>query len=433
MIHTREHLTAYVLNRLRLVQQESGQEGADPTDPDARLADVIDSMGMVELLAVLADDCGVKPEAIEECVHRSFGTIAELAAALQAAGLAPRPSSADSMPAQAARQTTTALAGGHTEDGPARTAWLAATAVRLPDAVQTAAAINAAIHRPAGWLECRAGIQQRRVWGEQDPLAAAAEAGRDCVGQAGLAIEDIGLLLVTSEAPPLLAGLAAALHARLDLPPGAVSLEVGGACTGFVAALWLAQALQPHTGAVLIVSVEAPTRHMQLRPGPAGEAAALFGDAAAAAVLCEEASNRGAVPLLGVALGADGRAGGLLQVRPAEIAGVEVFMDGGALAGRAVHAMAQAVRDLARDHGRTVAGLAAVVAHGGNGRMPALLARKLGLPAERVWSETGRTGNLGSASLPVAWAAHQPGPDGPMAWTAVGAGLTWAAALTGGR
>jgi 3-oxoacyl-[acyl-carrier-protein] synthase III len=62
------------------------------------------------------------------------------------------------------------------------------------------------------------------------------------------------------------------------------------------------------------------------------------------------------------------------------------------------------------------------------GRLPALLARQLGLGVDRVWSETAHTGNLGSASLPVAWAAHPP-PQGPVAWTAVGAGLQWGAAL----
>ena len=78
-----------------------------------------------------------------------------------------------------------------------------------------------------------------------------------------------------------------------------------------------------------------------------------------------------------------------------------------------------------------MADLAAVVAHGGNGRLPSLLARQLGLPPERVWSETPRVGNLGSASLPVAWDARQPGPRGPAAWVSGGAGLTWAAAVTG--
>jgi len=97
---------------------------------------------------------------------------------------------------------------------------------------------------------------------------------------------------------------------------------------------------------------------------------------------------------------------------------------------RAVRAMAKGVRKAARRCGLTAADLAAVVAHGGNGRMPALLARQLGLPSERVRSATQRTGNLGSASLPAAWALQGEIPGGPVAWTAAGAGLTWAAAIT---
>ena len=66
-----------------------------------------------------------------------------------------------------------------------------------------------------------------------------------------------------------------------------------------------------------------------------------------------------------------------------------------------------------------------------NSTLPSVpLSGKSGLPPERVRSETAHTGNLGSASLPVAWAASSPAPQGPVIWTAVGAGLTWGAALT---
>ena len=37
----------------------------------------------------------------------------------------------------------------------------------------------------------------------------------------------------------------------------------------------------------------------------------------------------------------------------------------------------------------------------------------------------------GSASLPVAWAAQDTKPAGATIWTAVGAGITWGAALFG--
>jgi 3-oxoacyl-[acyl-carrier-protein] synthase-3 len=311
--------------------------------------------------------------------------------------------------------------------------WLAATAVRLPETLEPGEKLNAALMRPANWLQSRAGILQRRVWREEDPLAAAATAGQECLRRAALTPDQVGALLVTSEAPPLLAGMAAALHQRLGLLQETAAWEIGGACTGFLAALRLGQFLTPGLGAVLIVAVEAHSRYLAIEPGPAGEAAALFGDGAAAAVLTREPRGSDARAVGEVRLGADGGAGKLIEVEYHPPDRPRLLLQGQALAGRAVRTMARAVTELTSSSGLTVEGLAAVVAHGGNGRMPALLARQLGLPAELVWSETPWTGNLGSASVPAAWDARRSWPDGPVIWVSVGAGVTWGAALLGSR
>src|SRR5262249_25249737 len=186
----------------------------------------------------------------------------------------------------------------------------------------------------------------------------------------------------------------------------------------------------PQTGPVLVVTVEAPSRWLPLKPGSAGEAAALFGDAAAAALVGTRPLGNDAVPLDDVILGADGNAGRLLQGDGLGTGSFRLHMDGRALAGKAVKTMVQAVQRLLERHGLTLAQLKGVVAHGGNGRLPALLARRSGLSPDHVWSTTAWTGNLGSASLPVAWATQSATIPGPVIWTTVGAGLTWAAALT---
>jgi 3-oxoacyl-[acyl-carrier-protein] synthase-3 len=129
-----------------------------------------------------------------------------------------------------------------------------------------------------------------------------------------------------------------------------------------------------------------------------------------------------------VLLGVDGGSGSLLRIERDAGGAAALHMDGTVLAMRAVRVMAEAVEEVTRQRGLTVADLHAVVAHGGNGRMPALLARRLGLPEEKVWSTTPHTGNLGSASVPIACASHPQGP-GTIVWVSVGAGLTWAAAL----
>src|SRR5262249_2556573 len=161
--------------------------------------------------------------------------------------------------------------------------------------------------------------------------------------------------------------------------------------------------------------------YLRVQPGPAGEAAALFGDGVAACVLTDQWTGTASLPLREVTLGAEGAAAGLLSVqcRPD---GVVLHMDGMALAERALGPMAGSVRILLEGLGLRVQELSAVVAHGGNGRLPGLLARQLGLPRERVWSTTPETGNLGSASLPAAWGLNGP-TAGPVVWVGVGAGL----------
>jgi len=262
---------------------------------------------------------------------RNFGTVAELATAMHAGGL--------TEPAGAPRGSSLDLASAAKSPASARhdTCWLGATAVRLPDAVQPAAQINALLQRPPGWLERHAGIDGRRNWEGQDPVAAAAEAGLECLRRSKVLMEEVGALLVTSEAPPLLTGLAAAVHHNLGMRPGAPALEIGGACTGFLATLWLARSLLPSVGVVMIVAVEAPTRHLLLRPGTAGEAAALFGDGAAACLLGTQPMGNDSVPVGEIVLGVEGAAGHLTQVVQVPGQGTQLHLEGGTDQARCPH------------------------------------------------------------------------------------------------
>ncbi len=386
-------------------------------DADARFADVIDSMGFVEFLTLLSDDYGVTVERLEQAVGRRYGTIAELAAALQSSGLRSK-----------VAEPSTLFGPFELPSSNRPPVWLAATSAGLPVRKQPASTINALLHRPDGWLENHAGIQARGLWDGEDVLDVAARTARDCLRQAGIPLETLGVLLVTSEAPPILTGLAAALHQRLRLSASVVALEIGGACTGFLAAMWTARRLLLDTTSVLIVAIEAPSRWLTVEPGPAGETAALFGDATAACVLTAQPTTA-SIRLRDIVLATSCTGGDLLRPQQEPTCGVSLHMEGIPLAQRALRIMADTVRQMSQRHGLRWNNLAAIVAHGGNGRLPALLARRLSLSAERVWSATAHTGNLGSASLPVAWTK----PTGPIAtpaiWTSVGAGLQWGAAL----
>ncbi len=404
-----------LLRRVREVRATLGlTEMVD--DAGAQFAELLDSMGMVEFLMLVARDHGVPVSRIEECVGHQFTTLAGLAEGLRRANLTAY------SPSEPRAECTTSRELRHTS-----ALRLAATAVRLPRETQWAEQINRALGRPAGWLETRAGIRARHVWREEDPLDAAAETGRECLEAARLLPEEIGVLLTTSEAPPLAVGLAAALHHRLNLRPQVPALEIGGACVGFLAGLRVGSALGKELGPVLLVAVEAPSRYLRLEATPSGEAAALLGDGAAAAVVSPAEDSDG-VTLGEITLSTDGASRLLVQVdwnegRP------HLHLGGSRLVSRAVHAMGEAVRDLLAACGLNLEDLTGIVAHGGNGRMPGLLARELGLPRQGIWSTTAETGNLGSASLPFAWHSRPTDRHGWVVWTAAGAGLTAGAAL----
>src|SRR5207248_2351714 len=82
-------LTNHILHRLRDVIQQMGLPVAG-VDPETCFGDVLDSMALVEFLAILADDCRTTPLAIEQCADRRFGSVRELAVALHSAGIGPQ-------------------------------------------------------------------------------------------------------------------------------------------------------------------------------------------------------------------------------------------------------------------------------------------------------------------------------------------------------
>ena len=78
-------LIEHLLTRLREVQRNFRFE--ETGDPNVPLAEVLDSMGLVELVAILAEDFGVTSDTIDQAVGRKYGAIVEVARHLRAAGL----------------------------------------------------------------------------------------------------------------------------------------------------------------------------------------------------------------------------------------------------------------------------------------------------------------------------------------------------------
>jgi 3-oxoacyl-[acyl-carrier-protein] synthase-3 len=280
------------------------------------------------------------------------------------------------------------------------------------------------------WIRRRTGIAARRMLESASTLASlAADAAAAALDDAGLQPSDVDVVLAaTMSADQTLPNLSAQLCAELGAS-NAGAIDIGAACTGWLAALGLAAALIESRRAdhVLVVGAERMTRLRHSDPRRTG---AIFGDGAGAVVVGDGGARSRIGP---VVLRADGAGGGLITTHREDA--VEVFkMDGEAVFEHAVRRLSTVVVDAAAAAGLTLDEIDVVVLHQANGRITSAVARRLGLLGdERIVHALERTGNTAAASLPLTLARAR---DEGRLWTgarvllaAYGAGLQWAGAV----
>lgn len=311
----------------------------------------------------------------------------------------------------------------------------------LPDRHIANAEIEARLGLEAGWIERRTGIRTRRWVEDGVGLVDIAEAaGRAALLDTGPRAEDIGLVLLATSTPDhLLPPSAPLLAHRLGLGR-AGGFDLAGACTGFVAALSLADAFVRTRGiSVLVVAANILSRRID----PDERASAvLFADAAGAVVLAPDEDPN--VGLLGVDLAADGAgydvvgipAGGSLRPFSPDLDPRETritLRDGRAMFGGAVDMMSDCARRALGHAGCSAAAVDRFVPHQANARIFDLVAERLGIPPERTLHTVAETGNSSAATIPLALSldhAKTPLRSGErILMTAAGAGLTGGAVL----
>jgi 3-oxoacyl-[acyl-carrier-protein] synthase-3 len=298
----------------------------------------------------------------------------------------------------------------------------------VPDNVVT----NATVAEGAGvteqWIIHRTGVHERRHVREGERLRdLAVDAGRQALDQAGLDAGDVDLVLVATMAADDLTPNAAPLVA-LDLGAhGAGAMDVGAACTGFLAALSLAAA-QVECGRcehVLVIGADVLSR---MTDKTDRGTAALFADGAGAGVVSPAVRGPG---LIGhIALHADGTGG------PAIIASHEerfIRMQGHDTFKAAVQRLSESTLEAVQAAGLELDDIGLFVYHQANARILAAVAERLELDRERVIDCIDRYGNTSSATLPIAMAdARERGmlePGMNVLLAAFGAGFTWGAGV----
>ena len=160
----------------------------------------------------------------------------------------------------------------------------------LPDHIVSSAELEAQLSIPAGWVERRTGVRERRYVDSETAVEMAAIASQRALEQANIAVSELDAIIGASAAPQQAIPCTAALvQGALRAPEGmSACFDINATCLSFAVALHTAAHLVA-AGAyqrVLIFSSEMATHSRNPREW---ESAVLFGDAAAAAVITRAA------------------------------------------------------------------------------------------------------------------------------------------------
>lgn len=307
-----------------------------------------------------------------------------------------------------------------------RTAHVAGVGHALPDEIVGNEEIAARVGVSPTWIERRTGIHDRRRAVEGELLAdLAAAASRSALESAGVAVEDVDLILLATITGDEITPSTASQVARALGVPTAGALDVGAACSGFVSALALGGAMieAGRTDTVLVIGAEMVSRVLDYDDKGT---ASLFGDGAGAAVLV----SGGGGELGPTLMASDGSLGALIRIdrerRLLEMDGHETFI-------AAVPTMAGVATDLCSQVGIGLSDVSLFVFHQANGRILKGIVEHLELEPERVVDCIAHVGNTSAASVAIALSmAADEGripENGTVLLAAFGAGLSWAGAV----
>jgi 3-oxoacyl-[acyl-carrier-protein] synthase-3 len=307
----------------------------------------------------------------------------------------------------------------------------------LPPNVLTNADLATFLDTNDEWITSRTGIKERRI--SHVPLAemayVSAMRALACAGLDPTAVELIvmGSCSFDDQVPNQASGLQVRLGAKR-----AAAYDVNTACTSFLYSLSTANALI-RTGVVRNAVVVGGDIISSFMEWDNRGVSVLFGDGCAAVVL--EATDR-EEGVLAEKLGcdSDGRPtlvvegmGGRYANTGRVFGATSWIFEGQEIFKRAVLAMSSASTEVLARCGVTAEDVGLVVPHQANLRIIEAVARRVGAPAENVYVNVHRYGNMSAATVPVALVeALEEGrvkPNSLLLLPAFGAGLTWCAHL----
>ncbi|MET0688277.1 MAG: beta-ketoacyl-ACP synthase III [Methyloceanibacter sp.] len=308
----------------------------------------------------------------------------------------------------------------------------------LPERVLTNDDLARVVDTSDHWITERTGIKERRIAAEGELTSSmGAAAARAALDAAGLAPEDIDLIVLATSTPDqTFPATAVTIQAELGMTHGA-AFDLQAVCSGFVFALATADSYlkSGQFKRALVIGAEAFSRILDWQDRTT---CVLFGDGAGAVVVEAQKLN-GALTdrgILATCLRSDGRYRDKLYVDggPSSTGTVGYLrMDGPEVFRHAVTKIAEVIDATLRQAGYKASDIDWFVPHQANRRILDGAARKLGLNKDRIIITVDKHANTSAASIPLALAAASADgrikPGNLVLMEAMGGGFTWGAVL----
>ncbi|AZK47830.1 beta-ketoacyl-ACP synthase III [Paenibacillus lentus] len=322
-----------------------------------------------------------------------------------------------------------------------RSVGIIGTGKYVPERVLTNAELETMVETNDEWIVSRTGIRERHIAAPNQATSDLAyEAAVKALKSAGLAAEDLELIIVATVTPDMtFPSTACILQEKLGAKKAA-AFDLSAACSGFVYSLATANGFI-QTGMynnALIIGADALSRITDYTDR---NTCVLFGDGAGAVVLGEVPEGRG---FLSFDLGAEGAGGELLKLEgggsrcPASEETVRsgkhfIYMNGREVFKFAVRVMGAATEEVLRKAGKDKSEIDLFVPHQANIRIIQSAMQRLDLPEEKCVINVDKYANTSAASIPLALVeAVEEGrvkEGDTLLLVGFGGGLTWGASV----
>jgi 3-oxoacyl-[acyl-carrier-protein] synthase III len=306
----------------------------------------------------------------------------------------------------------------------------------LPARVMTNDELSGIVETSDDWIRERTGISTRHIAADDEFTSdLGVQAAKAALDDAGMTAAGIDLIVVATATPDLtFPATATIIQEKLGSDHGA-AFDVHAVCSGFLYALATADNFIRcgQAKSALVIGAETFSRILDWTDRTT---CVLFGDGAGAVVLTADQGPQDGQGVIKTHLRSDGKFRELLYVDGGPSATRTVGhlrMQGNQVFRHAVNKIAGSMEELAEMAGIPIEDIDWFVPHQANERILQGVARKLGIPVEKVISTVGWHGNTSAASIPLAMEAAV--RDGRIKrgdlilMEALGGGFTWGAAL----